>query len=166
MQARNGLMAGFEDVQGAETCKDPGNPLKSRFLSYSQHNVTYAGYYANSTGNLNRTQQPEEESPEIAPGPRRWIPWSTLLARAWRVDPELCPKCGQQMKKTRPILERKELERLLKSIGRFGYPSRPPPAHLPGPEVHLEAPTSGGQGNATVVQLNFDDQINQCPPGW
>jgi hypothetical protein len=133
-----------------------------------QQIVTYAGYYANSTGNLNRDQETEEESSdtEQAPGPRRWIPWSTLIARAWKVDPELCPGCGQQMKKTRPILERLELERLLRSIGRFGYPSRPPPAPVREPNVHFEAHTSGGPGTATVVQLHFDVQMNQCPPGW
>ena len=84
-----------------------------------QQIVTYAGYYANSTGNLNRDQETEEESADTvqAPGPglRRWVPWSTLIARAWKVDPQLCPKCGQKMKRTRPILERLELERLLKS---------------------------------------------------
>lgn len=126
-----------------------------------QQIVTYAGYYANSTGNLNRNHEPEEEGPETEqpPGLRRWIPWSKLIARAWKVDPELCPKCGQQMKRTRPILERLELERLLKSIGRFGYPSRPPPAPLPEPEIGFEAHTSGGQGTATVVQLQFCDEM-------
>lgn len=49
-----------------------------------QQIVTYAGYYANSTGNLNRNQEPKEESPETEQtlGARRWIPWSTLVARA------------------------------------------------------------------------------------
>jgi hypothetical protein len=85
-----------------------------------QQVVTYAGYYANSTGNLNHTVEPEEESSEIeqAPATRRWIPWSRLVAQCWKVDPELCPKCAQQMKRTRPVLERLELERLLKSVGR------------------------------------------------
>lgn len=131
-----------------------------------QQVVTYAGHYANSTGNLNRNVEStgESEPSEPTTASRRWIPWSRLIARCWNVDPELCPKCGQQMKKTRPILERLALERLLKSIGRFGYPSRPPPA----PELasDYEAHKSGGQGTATVVQLHFDDQINQCPPVW
>ena len=134
-----------------------------------QQVVTYAGYYANSTGNLNRSKEPEEEESfdtEQAPGPRRWIPWSTLIARAWKVDPELCPKCGQQMNKTRPIIERLELERLLKSIGRFGYPSRPPPALFPESQTCTEAHASGGQVTATVVQLYLEDDMNQCPPGW
>lgn len=133
-----------------------------------QQVVTYAGFYANSTGNLNRNaDQPREENETETTAPiRRWIPWSKLVARCWQVDPELCPQCGQEMKRTRPILERKELERLLKSIGRFGYPSRPPPAPLPEPEAHFEAQTSDGKREATVVPIHFDDDMNQCPPGW
>ena len=133
-----------------------------------QQVVTYAGHYANSTGNLNRDGTSTEESePEVQATRRRYIPWNQLVARCWSVDPEKCPKCGEEMSRSRPLLDRLELTRLLKSLGQLGYPARPPPRPPPAvPEpVDPGSALEASQLVGLAVQL-FSDDMNQCPPGW
>ena len=44
---------------------------------------------------------------------------------AWAVDPELCPKCGKEMKRAKALNEQHELQRLLNNLGIGLYPARP-----------------------------------------
>jgi len=136
-----------------------------------QQTVTYAGYYANATGNLSRkTDEIEEELQEqLAVAKPRYIPWSILVFRCWAVDPELCPRCGETMRRDKPIHRQPALSQLLNRLRIGRYPERPPPTS---PQA-LSALSSHGNefyetqefGN-NVVQLFPDDNFSQVPPGW
>ena len=76
-----------------------------------QHVVTYAGHYANATGNLKPAPEEENEEPgEARPGAtpttkgKKWS-WAKLIARVWQVDPLICD-CGAQMKRGRKLKTR------------------------------------------------------------
>ena len=125
-----------------------------------QQTITYAGHYANSTGNLTLKTPAGDEV--VTQEPRRWIPWSKLIAKAWSVDPERCWLCGELMVRSRPVIERLELSRLLKSLKVFGYPARPPPK-VPGP---ASTPLIEVGASPFVTEPGFQDEFNQCPPGW
>src|ERR1017187_5258129 len=45
--------------------------------------------------------------------------------------PELCPRCGSRMHRSKALVVRLELNRLLKSLAIGCYPVRPPPAAVP-----------------------------------
>lgn len=121
-----------------------------------QHQVTYAGHFANALGNLNLSKkespvvQDEAEEPEKA---KRWVKWRTLILRCWAIDPELCPKCGKEMKRSKALTEQAELQRLLKNLGIGLYPTRP--RSPPPPSAHLD-----------LDDANFTDCDSQVPDGW
>ena len=48
-----------------------------------QQTVTYAGHYANATGNLSRKPDEVEEAKEEQPKSGRYIPWNLLVLRSW-----------------------------------------------------------------------------------
>jgi len=122
-----------------------------------QHQVTYAGWFANALGNLNPSKkespvvQDDAEEPEKAKS--RWVKWRTLVLRCWAVDPELCPKCGKEMKRSKALTEQAELQRLLKNLGIGLYPTRP--RSPPPPSDHLD-----------LDDANFSDCDSQAPEGW
>ena len=96
-----------------------------------QQTVTYAGHYANATGNLSsKSTEAEEELQEQprAASKSRYIPWNLLVLRCWAVDPELCPRCGETMGRDKPIYKQPELSQLLNRLRIGRYPERPPPA--------------------------------------
>lgn len=87
-----------------------------------QHVVTYAGHYANATGNLNPPPEEENEEPgEARPGAtpttkgKKWT-WAKLIARVWQVDPLICD-CGAQMKRGRKLKD-EELRQFLLSVNK------------------------------------------------
>lgn len=122
-----------------------------------QHQVTYAGHFANALGNLNPNKkessvvQHDAQEPEKAKS--RWVKWRTLILRCWAVDPELCPKCGKEMKRSKALTEQAELQRLLKNLGIGLYPTRP--RSPPPPSAHLD-----------LDDANFSDCDSQVPEGW
>ena len=75
-----------------------------------QHQVTYAGYFANALGNLS-PKKAEGESTEPKRSTRT-TRWAALVLRTWAVDPEQCPKCNKPMRRSRAIMDRQELLRL------------------------------------------------------
>ena len=111
-----------------------------------QHQVTYAGHFANALGKLN--PKPESQVEELADKPKsgKWVKWRTLILRSWAVDPELCPQCRKEMKRagawghrasripsSTTLIQQHELNRLLKNLGIGLYPTRPrspPPPSL------------------------------------
>src|ERR1039457_1418911 len=96
-------------------------------LTYHPH--SYHGHFANAFGSLESRRQPEEASrSESPPRPRRTA-WARLVLRVWQVDPELCPRCGSKMHRSRALIQRHELVRLLKSL-----------ATAPTPGAHLQQP--------------------------
>ena len=132
-----------------------------------QHVVTYAGHYANATGNLKPAPEEENEEPgEARPGAtpttkgKKWS-WAKLIARVWQVDPLICD-CGAQMKRGRKLKD-EELRQFLLSVNKLGYPPRPPPAPLPDLEGASHPP---GDDFVESTELNFSDSLNQVPPGW
>lgn len=136
-----------------------------------QQTVTYAGHYANATGNLssksNEAEKVGQEQPK-APG-TRYIPWNILVFRCWAVDPELCPHCGETMRREKPIHRQPGLSQLLNRLRIGRYPERPPPT----PPEAISALSShdselyeAQEFGANVVQLFPDDNFNQVPPGW
>ena len=136
-----------------------------------QQTVTYAGHYANATGNLSpKTDQPEEEQEvPVQTGGRRYVPWNLLVLRCWAVDPELCPRCGERMEREKPVYKQPALSQLLKSLRVGKYPQRPPPAPPPQTQAvsnHDSEYSNAQQFGDNVVQLFPDDNFNQVPPGW
>jgi hypothetical protein len=131
--------------------------------------VSYHGHFANALGRLeSRTPSTDGSAPPAAPSPRKF-PWAYLILRAWHVAPERCPGCQQVMRRTKTIVERAELLRLLRHLGLGRCPPRPPPAPIP------EAPpvTYGAVGRpARPLPLPpsrtgaAGDDISQIPPGW
>ena len=84
-----------------------------------QHQITYAGWFANALGKLNpkpARAESEESSATGAPS-KKWVRWRTLILRTWAVDPELCPRCNKEMKRAKSLVEQHELQRLLKNLG-------------------------------------------------
>ena len=118
-----------------------------------QHQITYAGHFANALGNLNL--KPESQVEELAekPKPGKWVKWRTLILRSWAVDPELCPQCRKEMKRAKALIQQYELNRLLKNLGIGLYPTRPrsPP------------PPSLGQD---LEESPFPDCESQVPTDW
>ena len=92
--------------------------------------VSYHGHFANALGTLERRSEPKTAKSTSLPCPRR-AAWSRLVLRVWQVDPELCPRCGSRMQRSRALIVRLELNRLLKSLSIGCYPVRPPPAAVP-----------------------------------
>ena len=80
--------------------------------------------------------------------------WAALILRTWAVDPELCPKCNKPMCRSRAIMDREELLRLLHSLGLDKYPNRP---RSPAPP---EAEDIAGNDSL------FHDDMNQVPVDW
>ena len=76
----------------------------------------------------------------------------TLILRCWAVDPELCPKCGKEMKRSKALTEQAELQRLLKNLGIGLYPTGPGLVH------HGRHGTRGGLpggGSQRLERLNL-----------
>ena len=108
-------------------------------------------WFANALGNLNPKEakndkpsdQPEAENPEKTKS--KWVKWRTLILRCWAVDPELCPKCSKEMKRSKTLMDQHELQRLLKNLDIGLYPVRPrsppPPSSQldPADDAHFSA---------------------------
>ena len=137
-----------------------------------QQTVTYAGHYANATGNLSlkkdEAEQKDEQEVSVQPGGRRYVPWNLLVLRCWAVDPELCPRCGERMERDKPVYKQPALSQLLKSLRVGKYPQRPPPA--PPPQTQAASNHDSEYSNAqqfgevlleeyNVVQLFPDDNL-------
>ena len=121
-----------------------------------QHQVTYAGWFANALGKLNPKPAREESTDLSATGSsnKKWVRWRTLILRTWAVDPELCPRCHKEMKRAKTLLEQHELQRLLKNLDIGQYPLRP--RSPPPPDRDLTfAPDS-----------EFSEPESQVPPDW
>ena len=119
-----------------------------------QHQVTYAGHFANALGNLNPKPESTEETDKTKESkPSKWVKWRTLILRCWAIDPELCPKCGKEMKRSKALREQHQLQRLLKSLGIGLYPVRPRSPPPPDPQLDTDSGT-------------FSDCDSQIPTGW
>jgi hypothetical protein len=133
------------------------------------------GWFASALGRLEGRTHPDGEPPPAPPGarPRRTL-WARLIEWVWKVDPERCP-CGAMMRRSRAILERHELTRLLTALHLAGYPRRPPAAPVPeGPPVTYGAvgrrrspppPRPGLQAPHPPLEP-LPDEHSQVPPGW
>lgn len=128
--------------------------------------VSYHGQFANALGRLESRATPVPEL--TAPGSARRTRWARLILRVWQVDPELCPRCGKTMRRSRAILERHELVRLLSNLGLGKPPPRPPPAPVPeGPAVTFGSVGKRRSQPARPPDRQPDpDDICQIPPGW
>ena len=121
-----------------------------------QHQVTYAGWFANALGKLNpKPVQVEsaESTPPEAPK-QKWIRWRALVLRTWAVDPELCPRCHKLMKRARALFDQHELRRLLQNLGIGQYPMRPRSPPPPDPDL------------AATPDSLFSDPESQVPKDW
>ena len=119
-----------------------------------QHQVTYAGHFANALGNLNTKQEGQVEESAEKPKSGKWVKWKTLILRTWAVDPELpLWGCQKEMKRAKALIQQHELNRLLKNLGIGLYPTRPrsPP------------PPSLGQD---LEESQFSDCESQVPTEW
>jgi hypothetical protein len=84
------------------------------------------------------------DNPERAPR----LPWAQLLARVWRIDVLVCPRCGGDMRVVAVIDSEPVVVRILRHLG---YPTTAPPRGPPRPVGQLpldlwpggRAPTDG-----------------------
>ena len=118
-----------------------------------QHQVTYAGYFANALGQLNLKPEGAQSKTPETPKPK-WVRWRQLVLRTWAVDPELCPRCRKQMKRAKALLEQHELQRLLKNLGIGLYPTRP------------RSPPPPDQEQELLQDSQFSDNESQVPLDW
>jgi hypothetical protein len=117
-----------------------------------QHQVTYAGYFANALGNLSpKKAEGQSTEPKRSTGRTRW---AALILRTWAVDPEQCPKCNKPMRRSRAIMDRQELLRLLHSLGLDKYPIRP------------RSPAPPEADDTADNDSLFHDDTNQVPADW
>lgn len=133
--------------------------------------ISYHGHFANAFGSLeNRREREEATNPEAPRSPRR-AAWARLVLRVWQVDPERCPRCGSKMHRSRALIERHELVRLLKNLAIGSYPVRPPPADVP----ETAPVTYGAVGRRTrpSPQERISDanppeheEVSQIPADW
>ena len=158
----------YEEVTGNVQYRDPRGPWKrwdhavdflADFVQHipraRQHQVTYAGYFANALGNLKEPKAEKNPGSENSGKSKRYTRWAALVLRTWAIDPESCWQCGKTMVRSRTLFERQELMRLLKNLKLGGYPTRPrspPPAD--GLEIHSDGEFLG------------DREASQIPPGW
>ncbi len=119
-----------------------------------QHQITYAGHFANALGNLNPKQESQVEELTEKSKPGKWVKWRTLILRCWAVDPERCPRCNKEMKRARALLQQHELQRLLKNLGIGLYPTRP------------RSPPAPGLDQDLAQESLFSDCESQIPAGW
>ena len=126
-----------------------------------QHQITYAGWFANALGKLNPKPAASETLPVEEPKSSRWVKWRTLILRCWAVDPELCPRCHKEMKRAKALLDQHELQRLLKNLGIGLYPARP---RSPPPPRTAGLPP--GPDENRVEQSQFSDPDSQVPANW
>jgi hypothetical protein len=137
--------------------------------------VSYHGHFANALGRLEKRREPAPEEP-ASPERSRRTRWARLVLRTWRSDPELCPSCGKVMTRTRAIMERAELVRLLAHLRLGGHPPRPPPAPVPStaPVTYGAVGRRGGAPRpplvpaapATPAPAEPEVEDSQVPPGW
>jgi len=123
-----------------------------------QHQVTYAGWFANALGNLKDPS--EEPKPEQQTGKKasRYTRWAALVLRTWATDPELCWQCGKTMVRSRTLFDPEELRRLLKNLKLGDYPSRPRSPPPPDNENEVD----GSEAGQTLL---WSDEHSQVPPG-
>ena len=76
------------------------------------------------------------------------------MLRTWAVNPELCLRCGKQMKRAKALLEQHELQRLLKNLGIGLYPTRP------------RSPPPPDQEQELFQDSQFSDNESQVPLDW
>ena len=120
-----------------------------------QHTVTYAGHFANALGNL--SAPPDAKKDEVEKPRSKRSRWAALVLRTWAVDPELCPRCGQTMRRTKTLFEQQELRRLLKNLGLGSYPLRPrspPPAE---DDEHTDQSADWNPESETQVPPDWDN---------
>jgi hypothetical protein len=71
-----------------------------------------------------KTYEPLPDDNEEVTVDARKRAWASLLAKAYQVDPFVCPNCGADMKVIAVIEDLDELTRILRNLIRIG---RPPP---------------------------------------
>ena len=118
-----------------------------------QHLVTYAGWFSNALSKLNPKNVGTGEERE-KPRKSQWVPWKTLILRTWAVDPENCPRCQKPMQRSKALLERHELNRLLENLGIGAYPIRP------------RSPPPSDVSDFDSQDSGFADPESQVPVGW
>jgi len=140
----------------------------SRHVPYPHRNqVSYAGWFANRTGNLGPSKRQQNPEALPTPAPTGRSRWAQRVLRTWQVDPQICSRCGRPMRRSRTLYERMELVRLLSHLGLLGLPPRPPPAPVPEPAAHSPPRGAGSiQAPGQPRRPADEDEHNQVPPDW
>jgi len=103
--------------------------------------------------------------------------WRHLIKHIYEVDPLVCRRCGQEMKIVSIIDRRDEIERILRRLGMWSPPMRPPgprPAPPPrepiGPRTKPRGPTRGWReppcDDACQLAPWNEEDFSQVPQGW
>jgi hypothetical protein len=121
-----------------------------------KHLVRSFGFYSNKVRGLrakaggthrHTVEIDDQHTPTTTHARRRW---AALIKQVWRVDPLVCPRCGQAMRIVafiRPA-QRAVIEKILRSCGLWEQRSRAPP---PDDQAAPRAPDPGELGSTELA---------------
>jgi hypothetical protein len=127
-----------------------------------RHQSVAYGEYANAVrGRRRQTEAPQ--APEVIEPPSRRVrrAWRDLIRRIYEVDPLLCA-CGGRMWIVAFVTERAVIVRILRHLGLWPPPLRPPKPGRARPPVTAPTPRQP----ARALRPRPEDEPSQVPPWW
>ena len=110
-----------------------------------------------------REAEPEVHMP--AP-PRVRAAWRELLRYVYEVDPLACPSCGGTMRFVAAITERAVIEKILRHLGRWPPPSRPPRPPPPPEPAQTRLPFPASPWTPSRSRVRDESEHSQVPTWW
>ncbi len=139
---------------------------------YRHETVAY-GEYSNAVRGRRRKRAATATDPEVCPVPpaRARAAWRELIEHVYEVDPLLCRRCGAELRIVSLVTRRDTVERILRHLGLWPPPSRPPrpPPRPPAPGADQgPPPASPDESERSQVPAWWDDDeaFSQVPSGW
>jgi hypothetical protein len=123
--------------------------------AYQHESVAYGEYSNVVRGRRRRADSPPRAPETVEPRPVRGR-WRELIRRIYEVDPLLCP-CGGAFRVVALVTERDVIERILRGLGLWRPPRRPPKSRRAAP------PERARDARRAPVQPDEDSQV---PPWW
>jgi hypothetical protein len=139
-----------------------------------QHETIAYGEYANVVRGRRKRAAGSGEIAVVDPDARRIRKaWRHLIKHIYEVDPLTCPRCGEEMRIVSIIDQQPVIERILRHLGMWPPPTRPPKPRIPrpGPASHPRPrsrrsprpPTDHEHSQRTPWN---EEDLSQAPPGW
>ncbi len=94
--------------------------------------VRYYGYYSNAIRGSRKKEDRDDDIAHIIEGgtltPAQRKSWARLIQKIYEVDPLTCPRCRGSMKIIAFIEQAVVIQKILKHVGLWEAPKRPPPS--------------------------------------